>query len=132
MTLAGLFFWLCFGNKFLQRTVVSNQLRLGVLEAWVLSSRSHGAYKPLYLCRKRERLGEVVPAIPFKIYNIQTQCHSSNTTTDIAIPQNQPLPRPIDNQGMYSKLTSKTTRLLGATLGLPGAEVRPFGNASYN
>lgn len=33
--------------------------------------------------------------------------------------------------GMYSKLTSKITGLLGATLGLPGAEVRPFGNANY-
>ena len=32
--------------------------------------------------------------------------------------------------GMYSKLTSKITGLLGATLGLPGAEVRPFGNAN--
>lgn len=32
--------------------------------------------------------------------------------------------------GMYSKLTSNITGLLGATLGLPGAEVRPFGNAS--
>lgn len=32
--------------------------------------------------------------------------------------------------GMYSKLTSNTTGLLGATLGLPGAEVRPFGNAN--
>jgi len=31
---------------------------------------------------------------------------------------------------MYSKLTSNMTGLLGATLGLPGAEVRPFGNAS--
>jgi len=31
---------------------------------------------------------------------------------------------------MYSKLTSKTTGLFGATLGLPGAEVSPFGNAS--
>jgi hypothetical protein len=30
--------------------------------------------------------------------------------------------------GMYSKLTSKTTGLLGGTLGLPGAEVRPLGN----
>lgn len=34
--------------------------------------------------------------------------------------------------GMYSKLTSNITGLLGATLGLPGAEVRPFGNASCN
>lgn len=34
--------------------------------------------------------------------------------------------------GMYSKLTSKTTGLFGATLGLPGAEVRPFGNANYD
>lgn len=33
--------------------------------------------------------------------------------------------------GMYSKLTSKITGLLGATLGLPGAEVRPFGNANW-
>jgi hypothetical protein len=32
--------------------------------------------------------------------------------------------------GMYSKLISKITGLLGATLGLPGAEVRPFGNAN--
>ena len=32
--------------------------------------------------------------------------------------------------GMYSKLTSNTTGLLGGTLGLPGAEVRPFGNAN--
>lgn len=32
--------------------------------------------------------------------------------------------------GMYSKLTSKTTGLLGATRGLPGADVRPFGNAN--
>lgn len=32
---------------------------------------------------------------------------------------------------MYSKLTSNTTGLLGATLGLPGADVRPFGNANY-
>lgn len=32
---------------------------------------------------------------------------------------------------MYSKLTSKTTGLFGATLGLPGAEVRPLGNANY-
>jgi hypothetical protein len=32
--------------------------------------------------------------------------------------------------GMYSKLTSKITGLLGATLGLPGAEVSPFGNAN--
>jgi hypothetical protein len=32
--------------------------------------------------------------------------------------------------GMYSKLASKITGLLGATLGLPGAEVRPFGNAN--
>jgi hypothetical protein len=32
--------------------------------------------------------------------------------------------------GMYNKLTSKTTVLFGGTLGLPGAEVRPFGNAS--
>ena len=33
--------------------------------------------------------------------------------------------------GTYSKLTSKITGLLGATLGLPGAEVRPLGNASW-
>lgn len=32
---------------------------------------------------------------------------------------------------MYSKLTSKTTGLFGATLGRPGAEVRPLGNANY-
>lgn len=32
--------------------------------------------------------------------------------------------------GMYSKLTSKTTGLFGATLGLPGAELSPFGNAN--
>lgn len=32
--------------------------------------------------------------------------------------------------GMYSKLTSKITGLFGATRGLPGAEVRPFGNAN--
>lgn len=34
--------------------------------------------------------------------------------------------------GMYSKLTSNTTGLLGATLGLPGADVRPFGNANWS
>lgn len=34
--------------------------------------------------------------------------------------------------GMYSKLTSKTTGLFAATLGLPGAEVRPFGNANWS
>lgn len=34
--------------------------------------------------------------------------------------------------GMYSKLTSNITGLLGATLGLPGADVRPFGNANYS
>lgn len=34
--------------------------------------------------------------------------------------------------GMNSKLTSNTTGLLGATLGLPGADVRPFGNANYS
>lgn len=33
--------------------------------------------------------------------------------------------------GMYSKLTSNITGLYGATLGLPGAELRPFGNANY-
>lgn len=33
--------------------------------------------------------------------------------------------------GMYSRLTSNTTGLFGATLGLPGADVRPFGNANY-
>lgn len=33
---------------------------------------------------------------------------------------------------MYSKLTSNITGLLGATLGLPGAELRPFGKASYS
>lgn len=33
--------------------------------------------------------------------------------------------------GMYSKLTSKVTGLFGATLGLPGAELRPFGKANY-
>lgn len=32
--------------------------------------------------------------------------------------------------GIYSKLTSNTTGLFGATLGLPGAETRPFGNAN--
>jgi len=32
--------------------------------------------------------------------------------------------------GMNSKLTSNTTGLFGATLGLPGAETRPFGNAN--
>lgn len=32
---------------------------------------------------------------------------------------------------MYSKLTSKVTGLFGATLGLPGAELRPFGKANY-
>lgn len=32
--------------------------------------------------------------------------------------------------GMYSKLTSNTTGLFGATRGLPGAETRPFGNAN--
>lgn len=32
--------------------------------------------------------------------------------------------------GMYSRLTSKITGLFGATLGLPGADVRPFGNAN--
>lgn len=33
--------------------------------------------------------------------------------------------------GMYSKLTSNITGLFGATLGLAGAELRPFGNANY-
>ena len=32
---------------------------------------------------------------------------------------------------MYSKLTSKTTGLFAATLGRPGAEARPLGNANY-
>jgi len=32
--------------------------------------------------------------------------------------------------GMNSKLTSNITGLFGATLGLPGAETRPFGNAN--
>ena len=32
---------------------------------------------------------------------------------------------------MYSKLTSKITGLFGVTLGLPGAELRPFGKANY-
>lgn len=36
----------------------------------------------------------------------------------------------ISRPGMYSKLTSKTTGLFAATLGLPGAEVRPLGNAN--
>lgn len=46
---------------------------------------------------------------------IKEDCHSSS----------------ISRPGMYSKLTSKITGLLGATLGLPGAEVRPLGNANY-
>lgn len=33
--------------------------------------------------------------------------------------------------GMYSNSTSKITGLLGATLGRPGAELSPFGNASW-
>lgn len=32
--------------------------------------------------------------------------------------------------GTYSKVTSKITGLLGATLGLPGAEFKPLGNAN--
>lgn len=33
---------------------------------------------------------------------------------------------------MYSRLTSNTTGLLGATRGLPGADVSPLGNASWS
>lgn len=46
--------------------------------------------------------------------------------SDHEIPYSSSASRP----GMYSKLTSKTTGLFGVTLGLPGAEVRPFGNAN--
>ena len=36
----------------------------------------------------------------------------------------------VSSPGIYSKLTSNMTGLLGATRGLPGAETRPFGNAN--
>lgn len=36
----------------------------------------------------------------------------------------------LSSPGIYSKLTSNMTGLFGATLGLPGAELRPLGNAS--
>lgn len=61
------------------------------------------------------------------VYPINTSVIKKNNMGDsILISYSSSDSRP----GMYSKLTSKITGLFGATLGLPGAELRPFGNAN--